>query len=106
MPYGILQEYAVDGYIDFSKIGTTNIELNQWRYYNSGETSTLTWGLTAYTEQDQSIKDVTFEFIDSGGVAAYFHAINKVSYNGSFTEYLILNTATNTYLNNYNSDSN
>lgn len=100
MPYGILEEYAVDGYIDFSKVGTTNIELTEWRYYNYDNTSTLTWGLSAYTEENQSIQDITFEFIDATGPAAIMHINNKASYNGSFTNYIILNSTSNRYIDN------
>lgn len=106
MPYGILEEYAVDGYIDFSKIGTTNIELTEWRYYNYNSTSTLTWGLSAYTEENQSIRDVTFEFIDATGPAAIMHINNKASYNGSFTNYIIFNSTSNKYIDNINYDDN
>ena len=34
MPYGLLREYSIDGYIDFSKIGTGAIDLKAWKYFN------------------------------------------------------------------------
>lgn len=105
MPYGILEEYAVDGYIDFSKVGTTNIKLTEWRYYNYNNTSTLTWGLSAYTEENQSVQDVTFEFIDATGPAAIMHINNKASYNGSFTNYIIFNSTSNKYIDSINYDN-
>ena len=33
MPYGILEEYAQEGYIDFSKLGKRHININTWKYY-------------------------------------------------------------------------
>lgn len=100
MPYGYLEQYAQEGYIDFSKIGKKDISLNTWKYYNHGNTSTLTWGLDAYTEPGKGISEVVFEFYDNQGLAAAYHSKNKRSYNGVFTEHLILNDSINKYLTN------
>lgn len=101
MPYGLLREFSQDGYIDFKKIGTKSIELNSWRYYNYENTSTLTWGLEAYTEPNKGISEVVFLFYDNQGLAAAYHNSGKISYNGKFTEYFTLNTpGTNYKLNN------
>lgn len=100
MPYGYLEEYSQDGYIDFSKIGKKDITLTTWKYYNYGNTSTLTWGLDAYVEPGKGISEVVFEFYDNQGLAAAFHSKNKLSYNGKFTEYLILNDSINKHLTN------
>ena len=101
MPYGLLREFSQDGYIDFKKIGTKSIELNSWRYYNYENTSTLTWGLEAYTEPNKGISEVVFLFYDNQGLAAAYHNSGKISYNGKFTEYFTLNTSgTNYKLNN------
>lgn len=103
MPYGLLREFSQDGYIDFKKIGTKSIELNSWRYYNYENTSTLTWGLEAYTEPNKGISEVVFLFYDNQGLAAAYHNSGKISYNGKFTEYFTLNTSgTNYKLNNKN----
>lgn len=103
MPYGLLREFSQDGYIDFKKIGTKSIELNSWRYYNYENTSTLTWGLEAYTEPNKGISEVVFLFYDNQGLAAAYHNSGKISYNGKFTEYLTLNTSgTNYKLNSKN----
>lgn len=91
MPYGILEELAQEGYIDFSKIGTKSIELNTWKYYNYENTSTLTWGMEAYTEPGKGISEVVFEFYDNQGFAAAYHNKGKRSYNGVFTEYITFN---------------
>ena len=97
MPYGLLREFSQDGYIDFKKIGTKSIELNSWRYYNYENTSTLTWGLEAYTEPNKGISEVVFLFYDNQGLAAAYHNSGKISYNGKFTEYFTLNTSGTNY---------
>lgn len=103
MPYGLLREFSQDGYIDFKKIGTKSIELNSWRYYNYENTSTLTWGLEAYTEPNKGISEVVFLFYDNQGLAAAYHNSGKISYNGKFTEYFTLSTSgTNYKLNSKN----
>lgn len=93
MPYGILEQYAQTGTIDFSKIGKKSIKLNTWKYYNQSGYSTLTWGLEAYTEPDHVISEVVFEFYDNFGKAAAFHVSGKDSYNGVFTNYITFNSA-------------
>lgn len=101
MPYGILEEYAQEGYIDFSKLGKRHINLNTWKYYNYENTSTLTWGMEAYTEPNKGIQEIVFEFYDNNGFIAAYHTKDKLSYNGVFTEYLTLNeSGTNYKLNN------
>lgn len=105
MPYGLLREFSQNGYIDFKKIGTKSINLNSWKYYNYENTSTLTWGLEAYTEPNKGISEVVFEFYDNNGVAAVYHNTGKESYNGKFTEYFTLNSSgTNYKLNNIGLD--
>lgn len=101
MPYGILEEFTQEGYIDFSKIGTKDINLHTWKYFNQGNTSTLTWGLDAYTEPGKGIAEVVFEFYDDQGLAAAYHTKDKISYNGTFTEYITFNESGSNYkLNN------
>lgn len=104
MPYGLLREFSQDGYIDFSKIGTKNIKLHTWKYYNYENTSTLTWGMDAYTEPNKAISEVILEFYDNQKhPAAAYHIVGKNSYNGKFTEYLTLNSKGVSYkLNNKN----
>lgn len=91
MPYGVLEEFAQSGRIEFDKIGTKSISINKWRYYVQDETMTLNWGLEAYTEPNKVIEKVILLFYDNQGLAAAYHCANKISYNGSFTEYLALN---------------
>jgi len=106
MPYGILEEFTQEGYIDFSKIGTDNIKVTSWKYYNYENTSTLTWGMDAYVEPGKGISEVVFEFYDNNGFAAAYHNKGKLSYSGTFTEYITLNEAGSNYkLNNVPADT-
>ena len=104
MPYGLLDEYSVTNYIDFSKIGTGSIELNTWKYFVGENSLTLTLGLEAYIEDNMGISEIAIEFIDNQGVAAIYHITGKASYSGQFTEVIPLNGATSK--NNLNSLNN
>ena len=97
MPYGLLREYSIDGYIDFSKIGTGAIDLKTWKYFNGENVSTLTIGMDAYVEDNMGIQSVILEFYDNQGMAAAYHITGKSSYSGQFTEMIPLNGSTNTY---------
>lgn len=105
MPYGLLDEYSITNYIDFSKIGTGSIELNTWKYFVGENSLTLTLGLEAYVEDNMGISEIAIEFIDNQGVAAIYHITGKASYSGQFTEVIPLNGATSksslNSLNNY-----
>ncbi len=92
MPYGVLEEFVQNGQIDFDKIGTKSIEINKWKYYVQDETVALNWGLQAYTEPNKAIEKVIILFYDDQGIAAAYHCTGKISYNGSFTEYLALDS--------------
>ena len=97
MPYGLLREYSIDGYIDFSKIGTGAIDLKAWKYFNGENVSTLTIGMDAYVEDNMGIQSVILEFYDNQGMAAAYHITGKSSYSGQFTEMIPLNDSTSTY---------
>lgn len=97
MPYGILEEFTQEGYIDFSKIGKKSIFLNTWKYYNYENTITLTWGMEAYTEPQKGISEVVFEFYDNQGFVGAYHNKDKMSYNGVFTEYITLGESGSNY---------
>ena len=94
MPYGLLDEYSITNYIDFSKIGTGSIELNTWKYFVGENSLTLTLGLEVYVEDNMGISEIAIEFIDNQGVAAIYHITGKASYSGQFTEVIPLNGAT------------
>ena len=101
MPYGLLEDLSVEGFIDFSKINSGSVELKTWKYFNGANASTLTLGLEAYMEENKGISEVTLEFYDNQGFAAAYHIANKESYSGQFTEVIPLNgLASNYKLNN------
>lgn len=105
MPYGILQEFEQEGYIDFGKIGKKDIKLNRWKYFNYDSTLTLNWGMNSYVEPGKGISEVVFEFYDNQGFVAAYHNKDKQSYNGNFTEYITLNGVGNNYkFNNIKAD--
>lgn len=97
MPYGVLDYLAISGSIDFSKLGTGVIDLIAWRYYNSGNVATLTWGLEAYAEPNKGIAEVVFDFFDNQGCAASYHIAGKASYAGTFTEQIVLGQQNSSY---------
>ena len=91
MPYGVLEQYAVELIIDFSTVGKNIIEFNEWKYYNSGELSTLTYGFNVNLDNTQKVKEIAIDFYDNQGIAATYINNNKSSYSGSFTERFGLN---------------
>lgn len=97
MPYGLLEELTQDGYIDFSKIGTGEIKLTNWKYYNTENIGTLTLGLEVYPESNKGVAEVAIDFYDNQGVAATYRIMNKNSYSGQFTEYIPLNGEAGNY---------
>lgn len=106
MPYGLLEELTQDGYINFSKVGTGEINLTHWKYYNAENISTLTLGLEVYPEINKGVAEVTIDFYDNQDVAATYHITNKNSYSGQFTEYIPLNGQSSNYkLNNMDSNN-
>lgn len=99
MQYGVLDHLRTNGSIDFSKINTGKIELTQWRYYNTGLTSTLSWGLDFYPEPGKNISEVVLEFYDNQGIAAAYHIQGLQSYSGQFTEIITFGSNSNYRLN-------
>lgn len=95
MPYGLLEEYTVTNYIDFSKIGSGAIDFNTWKYFVGENALTLTLGLETYPEDNMGIAEIAIEFYDNQGCAAVYHIQNKQSYSGQFTEVIPLNGSTN-----------
>ena len=91
MPYGKLDDLAISGYIDFSKVGKNKIDLHTWKYYVYDNQISLTYGLNAYLAEGQEIDNITLEFYDNQGLAAVHNVPNKISYNGTFTNLIQLN---------------
>lgn len=97
MSYGLLREYSVEGYIDFSKIGTGEISMYAWKYFIGDNILSLTLGMNAYIEDGKGIDEVVLEFYDDQGMAAAYHMGNKESYSGQFNELIPLNGYTSSY---------
>lgn len=93
MTYGDLDVYEQEGYIDFSKINSGNIELTNWRYFNGENLSTIQLGLDCYVEEGKGIEEVVLEFCDNQGIAAAYHINNRVSYSGVMPLNIQLNQA-------------
>lgn len=93
MTYGDLDVYEQEGYIDFSKINSGNIELTNWRYFNGENLSTIQLGLDCYVEEGKGIEEVVLEFCDNQGIAAAYHINNRVSYSGIIPLNIQLNQA-------------
>lgn len=94
MPYGMLEEYTIDDVIQLDKLGTTNIQVKDWRYYVYSNILTLTWGLDAYLAPGKEISEVVLEFYDNQGICSAYHASNYNTYNGIFTVNIPLNVKT------------
>ena len=77
MPYGKLSEFAQSGIIDFGRVGTGEIDLTTWKYYNEENQATLTFGLDIYPEENKGVAEVVLEFYDNNGIAAALHLNNK-----------------------------
>ena len=104
MGYGSLGQYECEGYIDFSKINTGDIELTQWRYFIGENIANIQLGLACYEEEGMGIEEVVLEFCDNQGKAAAYHLKDKTSYSGVFS----INAALNQYgiLTSIDSDGN
>lgn len=91
MPFGKLDYLKVPITIDFNKIGSGEVGLTRWRYYNYGTQCTLQYGLEIYNKPGESTKSVTIDFYDNNGHVARYTLENQDSFSGIHTEYLGLN---------------
>ena len=96
MPYGKLNELSISGYIDFSKLSTTDIQLHTWKYYVQPDSISITYGLDTYTQPSETVSEVKLEFWDYQGMAACYKIPQKTSYNGTFTNTFKFNQTTTT----------
>lgn len=84
MCYGALKQYQCEGYIDFSKINSGELNLTQWRYFIGENIANIQLGLDCYEEENMGIKEVVLEFCDHQGVAATYFLRDRTSYSGVF----------------------
>lgn len=96
---GPLPIYKRSGVIDLNLLGTGDIYLKRWSYYNDlqNNITTITWGLDAYTRKGETINSVEFDFFNlrdfdgtSSGVPYRYPCKARTIYNGVFTETLPL----------------
>lgn len=88
MPFGKLDFLSVPISIDFNKIGTGDVGLTQWKYYNQGGQCTLQYGLEIYNKPNYETKRIIIDFYDNSGLAACYLLNNQDQYSGVHTEYL------------------
>ena len=62
MEFGFMPWMSRTFSIDFSKVGTGEIELTEYKYFYSEKAITLNWGLNAYPEPHKKINGVIFSF--------------------------------------------
>lgn len=97
MSYGKLPLYEISKTIDLNKYGTGEIELTEWRYTAdlTNKELYLSWGLSTYLKEEESISAVEFVFIPYNDEAQIVANITgKTSYDGSFTEKIQLSDTT------------
>lgn len=88
MPFGKLDFLSIPISIDFNKIGTGDVGLTQWKYYNQGGQCTLQYGLEIYNKPNYETKRIIIDFYDNSGLAACYLLNNQDQYSGVHTEYL------------------
>ena len=91
MDYGILEHLTIPITIDFNKVGTGEVNLTTWKYYNTNDNSILTYSIDTYPKPNWEVTEVVIQFYDNQGLAAEYLLNGKKSYSGTFTEYFGLN---------------
>lgn len=95
MEYGFLDNLKVHNIIDFSKVGKEYINLNTWKYYNQSTNSTLIWGFEMYTNPNEIVSNVVFNFYSNNGLCYTIEHKDFPSYNGQFTDHIIISNDEN-----------
>ena len=91
MEYGILTDLVQTHYIDFSKIGSGEISLNGYKYYNGENLCTLQIYSSIYPEENKGVAGIELQFYDNQGQCAVYNINNRASYSGIITSYIPLN---------------
>lgn len=95
MKYGFLDHLKVHNIIDFSKVGKEYINLNTWKYYNQSTNSTLIWGFEMYTNPNEVVSNVVFNFYNNNKHCHTIEHKDFPSYNGQFTDHIIISNDEN-----------
>ena len=106
MEYGVLTDLVQTHYIDFSKIGSGEISLNGYKYYNGENLCTLQIDSSIYPEENKGVAGIELQFYDNQGQCAIYNINNRASYSGIITSYIPLNGNQTTYnLSSYQNDN-
>lgn len=97
MEYGVLSDLVQTHYIDFSKIGSGEINLEGYRYYIGENLCTLQIDSSVYPEDNKGVAEIEVQFYDNQGLCAKYFINNLVSYSGIITEYIPLNGNSSNY---------
>lgn len=97
MEYGVLSDLVQTHYIDFSKIGSGEINLEGYRYYIGENLCTLQIDSSIYPEDNKGVAEIEIQFYDNQGLCAKYFINNLVSYSGIITEYIPLNGNSSNY---------
>lgn len=97
MEYGVLSDLVQTHYIDFSKIGSGEINLEGYRYYVGENLCTLQIDSSIYPEDNKGVAEIEVQFYDNQGLCAKYFINNLVSYSGIITEYIPLNGNSSNY---------
>ena len=105
MEYGVLSDLVQTHYIDFSKIGSGEINLEGYKYYIGENLCTLQIDSSIYPEDNKDVAEIEVQFYDNQGLCAKYFINNLVSYSGIITEYIPLNGNSSNYkLSKYNGE--
>lgn len=99
---GWVPDKEISGEIDASDINSGIMQLNTWNYYIDTSRVSLRWGFKSYPRENDTIKDITFEFYDISNDVVFnsddsinwetstprwtYITKNRISYNGTFSE--------------------
>lgn len=97
MKYGVLSDLVQTHYIDFSKIGSGEINLEGYKYYIGENLCTLQIDSSIYPEDNKGVAEIEVQFYDNQGLCAKYFINNLVSYSGIITEYIPLNGNSSNY---------
>lgn len=97
MEYGVLSDLVQTHYIDFSKIGSGEINLEGYRYYIGENLCTLQIDSSIYPVDNKGVAEIEVQFYDNQGLCAKYFINNLVSYSGIITEYIPLNGNSSNY---------
>lgn len=80
-----LEGLSSDGVIDFTKLGSGEVDLLGWRFFNTDSSTTLSYIFDAYPKYGCSFENLNFKFEEVGGDSNTFIIDNLNVYNGKVT---------------------